>query len=135
MKKKDTKVTSGKRKTAIARAHIKKGAGRVRINTIPLEIYGNELSRLKMQEPLILAGDRVSKVDINVRVEGGGFMGQASAARTAIARALVEYFDDRELEAVLRQYDRSMLVNDPRRKLPKKPLGRGARKKRQKSYR
>ena len=135
MKKKDMKVTSGKRKTAVARAHIKKGAGRVRINSVPLEIYGNELSRLKIQEPLILAGDRVSKVDINVKVSGGGFMGQASAARTAIARALVEYFKDRELEAVLRQYDRSMLVNDPRRKLPKKPMGRGARKKRQKSYR
>ncbi len=136
MKKKDTKVTSGKRKSAIARAHIKKGAGRVRINTVPLEIYGNELSRLKIQEPLILAGDkRISKVDINVKVQGGGFMGQASAVRTAIARALVEYFKDRELEAVLRQYDRSMLVNDPRRKLPKKPMGRGARKKRQKSYR
>jgi small subunit ribosomal protein S9 len=135
MKKKDTKVTSGKRKSAVARAHIKKGSGRVRINSIPLEIYGNELSRLKIQEPLILAGDRISKVDINVNVHGGGYMGQASAARTAIARALVEYFDDRELTAVLRQYDRSMLVNDPRRKLPKKPLGRGARKKRQKSYR
>jgi len=135
MKKKDTKVTSGKRKTAVARAHIKKGSGRVRINSIPLEIYGNELSRLKIQEPLILAGDRISKVDIHVKVQGGGFMGQASAARTAVARALVEYFNDKKLEAVLRQYDRSMLVNDPRRKLPKKPLGRGARKKRQKSYR
>ena len=135
MKKKNTLVTSGKRKSAIARAHIKKGAGRVRINSIPLEIYGNELSRLKIQEPLILAGDRISKVDIHVKVQGGGFMGQASAARTAVARALVEYFNDKKLEAVLRQYDRSMLVNDPRRKLPKKPLGRGARKKRQKSYR
>ncbi len=135
MKKKDTKVTSGKRKSAVARAHIKKGAGRVRINSVPLEIYGNELSRLKIQEPLILAGERINKVDISVRVQGGGFMGQASAARTAIARALVDYFNDKELEAILRQYDRSMLVNDPRRKLPKKPLGRGARKKRQKSYR
>lgn len=136
MKKTDIKVTSGKRKTAVARAHIKKGAGRIRINGIPLEIYGHELSRTRIMEPLILAGNKASGVDIDVRVRGGGFMGQASAARTAIARALVAYFsDDRELEAVLRQYDRNMLVNDPRRKLPKKPLGRGARKKRQKSYR
>lgn len=136
MKKTDIKVTSGKRKTAVARAHIKKGVGRIRINGIPLEIYGHELSRTRIMEPLILAGNKASRVDIDVRVRGGGFMGQASAARTAIARALVAYFrDDRELEAVLRQYDRNMLVNDPRRKLPKKPLGRGARKKRQKSYR
>ena len=135
MKKSDVIVTSGKRKSAVARAYVKKGYGRVRINGVPLEIYGNEMSRLKMMEPLLIAGDKASSVDIDVRVRGGGFMGQASAARTAIARALVAYFEDRELEAVLRQYDRSLLVNDPRRKLPKKPLGRGARKKRQKSYR
>ncbi len=135
MKKSDVIVTSGKRKSAVARAYVKKGYGRVRINGVPLEIYGNEMSRLKMMEPLLIAGDKASSVDIDVRVRGGGFMGQASAARTAIARALVTYFKDRELEAVLRQYDRSLLVNDPRRKLPKKPLGRGAREKRQKSYR
>ncbi len=136
MKKTGIKVTSGKRKSAIARAHIKKGVGRIRINGTPLEIYGHEMSRTKMMEPVILAGSKASKVDIDVKVQGGGFMGQASAARTAIARALVAYFSgDRELEAVLRQYDRNMLVNDPRRKLPKTPLGRGARKKRQKSYR
>jgi small subunit ribosomal protein S9 len=128
-------VTSGKRKSAVARAYVKKGNGKVRINGVPLEIYGNELSRMKIMEPLLLAEDKASNVDIYVNVMGGGFMGQASAARTAIARALVAYFKDRELEAILRQYDRSMLVNDPRRKLPKKPLGRGARKKRQKSYR
>ncbi len=133
--KKDVKVTSGKRKSAVARAYIRKGIGRVRINTVPLEIYGHEVSRFKIMEPLILAGDKASKVDIDVTVKGGGYMGQASAARTAIARAMVAYFQDRELEAIFRQYDRSMLVNDPRRKLPKKPLGRGARKKRQKSYR
>ncbi len=135
MKKTDVIVTSGKRKSAIARAYIKKGDGRVRINGVPLEIYGHEMSRLKIMEPLLLAGDKASSVDVDVKVRGGGFMGQASAARTAIARAIVAYFKDRELEAILRQYDRNMLVNDPRRKLPKKPLGRGARKKRQKSYR
>jgi len=136
MKKTETMVTSGKRKSAVARAHIRKGNGRVRINGIPLEIYGHEMSRSRMMEPIILAGAKASKVDIDVKVRGGGFMGQASAARTAIARAMVSYFsDDRELEAIFRQYDRNMLVNDPRRKLPKTPLGRGARKKRQKSYR
>ncbi len=135
MKKMDISVTSGKRKSAVARAHIEKGSGRIRINSVPLEIYGNEMSRDKIREPVILAGDKASKVDIYVNVRGGGFMGQASAARIAIARAMVSYFKDRNLEAIFRQYDRNMLVNDPRRKLPKKPLGRGARKKRQKSYR
>ena len=89
----------------------------------------------KIMEPLILAGDKVKKVDINVNVKGGGIMGQAEATRTAIARGLVEFFDDGELEELYKRYDRSLLVNDPRRKETKHPLGRGARKKRQKSYR
>ena len=126
---------SGKRKTAIARATIKVGKGRVRINSVPLEIHEPELARLKMMEPLELAGDRVIKIDIDVSVEGGGVMGQASATRTAIARGLVDYFEDEDLKLKYRAYDRSLLVNDPRRKEPKHPLGRGARKKRQKSYR
>ncbi len=126
---------SGKRKTAIARATVKNGKGRVRINSVPLEIFQPELARLKMMEPLELAGDRVIKIDIDVSVDGGGVMGQASATRTAIARGLVDYFEDEELKLKYRAYDRSLLVNDPRRKEPKHPLGRGARKKRQKSYR
>jgi len=62
-------------------------------------------------------------------------MGQAEATRTAIAKGLVDFLKDEELERLFKDYDRSLLISDPRRKLPKKPLGRGARKKRQKSYR
>jgi len=127
--------SSGKRKTAIARATIKDGKGRIKINRVPLEIHEPELARLKMMEPLELAGDRVVKVDIDVNVNGGGVMGQATATRTAIARGLVEFFEDEELRVKYKTYDRSLLVNDPRRSEPKHPLGRGARKKRQKSYR
>ncbi|WP_290901427.1 30S ribosomal protein S9, partial [Ferroglobus sp.] len=46
-------VTSGKRKTAIARATIKPGKGRVRINKIPVEIYQPEMARMKIMEPLL----------------------------------------------------------------------------------
>jgi small subunit ribosomal protein S9 len=127
--------TSGARKTASARATIKEGAGRIRINGIPLEIYTPELARLKLMEPLTLAGERVSKVDISVRTRGGGVIGQAEAARTAVSRALIEFFKDQELEKIYKDYDRTLLVNDVRKKLPKKPGGKGARKKKQKSYR
>jgi small subunit ribosomal protein S9 len=127
--------SSGKRKTAIARATIKDGKGRIKINRVPLEILEPELARLKMMEPLELAGKRTGKVDIDVNVNGGGVMGQATATRTAIARGLVEYFEDEELRAKFKAFDRRLLVNDPRRSEPKHPLGRGARKKRQKSYR
>jgi small subunit ribosomal protein S9 len=128
-------VTSGKRKTAVARATARKGAGRVRINSVPVELFEPEIARMKMMEPLILADEKVKGIDIDVDLSGGGVMGQACAARTAISNAIVEYLKDTELQALYRSYDRGLLVSDPRRKLPKKPQGRGARKKRQKSYR
>jgi len=128
-------VTSGKRKTAVARAVIKPGKGRVRINNIPLEIHQPEIARMKIMEPLIIAKELAKNVDIDVKVEGGGFMGQAEAARTAIARALLEFSGDEELRKAFLEYDRTLLVNDVRRKLPKIQGGRGARKRRQTSYR
>jgi len=127
--------TSGKRKTAIARAVIKSGSGKVRINKIPLEILQPEMARMKIMEPLLLAGELAKKVDIEVNVRGGGFMGQAEAVRTAIGRGLVEFFGDQELRDALLEYDRTILKGDSRRTEPKKFGGRGARKRRQKSYR
>ncbi len=127
--------SSGKRKTAIARATIREGKGRVRINKRPIEILEPALVRLKMSEPLDFAGDVISTVDIDVNVHGGGILGQAGAVRTAIARGLVVWTNDTALRDAMAQYDRSLLVNDTRYKLPKKFGGRGARKRRQKSYR
>ncbi len=127
--------TSGKRKTAIAKATVAKGNGKIRINNIPVEIYQPEIGRWKIYEPIKLASKHIDKVDIDVSVSGGGFMSQANAVRTAIARGLVEFTSDAGLKASYLEYDRNLLVNDARVKESKKPLGRGARKKRQKSYR
>ena len=127
--------TSGKRKTAVARAVIAEGSGKIRVTSVPIEAYVPELAKLKIMEPVTLAPELFAKVDITVSVQGGGVMGQAEATRTAIAKAIVEFFKDETLEKAFKQYDRSLLISDIRRKLPKKPLGRGARKKRQKSYR
>lgn len=126
---------SGKRKSAVARATIKKGTGLVRVNKHPVEIHEPDLARLKITEPILIAEDRVKNLDIEVNVAGGGVMGQADAARTAVARGIIAYLEDDELREIYLGYDRTLLVSDPRRKLPKKPLGRGARAKRQKSYR
>ena len=131
----DAVNTSGKRKTAIARAVVKEGTGKVVVNKTPIAIYSSELARLKIEEPLQLVPEKAAKVDISVTVQGGGVMGQAAAVRTAIARGLVDFYKDDELEALFRAYDRTLIINDDRRKLPKKPLGRGARAKKQKSYR
>ncbi len=128
--------TSGKRKTAVARVTLKEGKGRVRINKRPLEIWEPEIARLKMMEPLLLIDDELrNKMDIEANVKGGGVMGQADAVRTAIAKAIVEFTQDSKIRERYMEYDRALLVSDIRRKEPKKPGGRGARKKRQKSYR
>lgn len=126
---------SGKRKTAIARVTIKKGAGRVRINKKPLKIIEPELARLKITEPLTIANDLVNGIDIEVSVKGGGVIGQADAVRTAIARGLVRWADNSSLREEFLRYDRNLLVSDARQKERKKFGGRGARAKRQKSYR
>ncbi|MDI9646288.1 MAG: 30S ribosomal protein S9 [Archaeoglobales archaeon] len=128
-------VTSGKRKTAVAKAVIKPGVGRFRVNKIPVEIYQPEMARLKILEPIVMAKDLAKQVDVDVEVNGGGFMAQAEAARTAIARALLEFSGDEELKKAFLEYDRTLLVNDIRRKLPKIQGGRGARKRGQTSYR
>ncbi|HKN06922.1 MAG TPA: 30S ribosomal protein S9 [Thermoplasmata archaeon] len=128
-------LATGKRKAAVARATVRKGMGRVRFNDRPLELVEPELIRLKVQEPLLMVGDRAKNLDIAVQARGGGYVGQASAARTAVARGLITWLKDDQLKEMFKRYDRSLLVNDPRRKLPKRPGGRGARKRRQKSYR
>ena len=115
--------TSGKRKTAIARATFRSGKGRVRINNKPVEFYQPELARLKIQEPLELAAKQSKRVDINISVQGGGVMGQAEASRTAIARGIIEWSGDKDLQKIFQSYDRALLVNDTRRKEPKHPMG------------
>ncbi len=128
-------LATGKRKAAVARATVRKGAGLVRVNDRPLELVEPEVVRQKIQEPLLMVGERGRALDIQVHVHGGGIVGQASAARTAVARGLLEWIKDPELREMFKRYDRSLIVNDARRKLPKRPGGRGARARRQKSYR
>jgi small subunit ribosomal protein S9 len=127
--------SSGKNRKAIARATLAEGNGRVRINTKPLEIFEPKLVREKIMEPVIIAQENASGLDIDVKVRGGGFMGQAAAVRTAIARGIVEWTGDTALKEAYMEYDRSLLVNDHRHKERKKVGGPGARSKYQKSYR
>ncbi|CCQ34389.1 30S ribosomal protein S16e (S9p) [Halorhabdus tiamatea SARL4B] len=112
------------------------GDGRIRIDSRPVELVDPELAKLKMLEPFRIADDDLREgVDIEVRLEGGGVMGQADAARTAIARGLVQHTNDAELRDAYMEFDRSLLVNDVRQSEPKKWGGPGARARYQKSYR
>lgn len=130
--------TSGKRKTAKARATVKDdGEGTLRINSRPLHTY-REMFQDRVKEPLTIAGEEVfGDLKISVDTEGGGIQAQAEAARMAVARALVEHTGDEDLERDFRDYDRNMMVEDPRRTETRKPSqsSKGARHKQQKSYR
>jgi small subunit ribosomal protein S9 len=133
-----TKVVhvAGKRKEAIARATARPGKGIVKINNIPLELWQPELARLRIQEPLKIAGQLAAEVNVDINVHGGGWSSQAEAARLALAKSLVAYTNSEQLKKMFMAYDRALLVADTRRKEPKK-FGRHsrARARRQTSYR
>ncbi len=129
-------LTSGKRKTAVARAVIKEGKGKVRINGVPVELWQPEYARLTIMEPIVIAGSKyVEKADVNVKVRSGGYMGQAQACRIALARAYDRFFQNPTLHTKFISYDRTILVGDSRRSESKKFGGPSARTRKQKSYR
>jgi small subunit ribosomal protein S9 len=129
-------VVSGKRKTAVARAVVKQGVGKIRINKMPVEIVEPAIAREKIMEPLLQAGEATWKqLDMDVKTSGGGYMGQAEAARMAIANALLKWTKSGHLRTVFTEYDRTMVAGDARSKESKKFGGPGARAKEQKSYR
>lgn len=135
-KKKGARVelARGKRKTSVARAAVKEGHGRIRVNSMLTSAMPNRFLREMIEEPLRLAGPEGSKVDVEVKVNGGGESGQAQASRTAIARALSQYFGE-GLKKSYEEADKYLLDEDPRRVEPKKYKGRKARARFQKSYR
>ncbi len=136
MPAKKSLVVSGKRKTATARAVVRPGTGKVRINRIPVEIFEPDIAREKIMEPLIQAGDEIRRqLDVDVKMSGGGYVGQADAARMAIANAILKWTKSTHLRTVFAEYDRTMIAGDTRKKEPKKFGGPGARSRNQKSYR
>lgn len=137
------------RKTAHAHAFITKGVGRVRINNVPVEMVQQEVAREIMLGPLEVAGDLRNKIDVSVKVKGGGFVGQSYASAIAISRAMTGWTKSRkepkdhpltrtvreDLRKRLTEFDKHLLSGDDRRKEPKKFGGPGARRRKQKSYR
>ena len=146
-----TEIYYASRKTASAHVYItKNGHGKVRVNNIPLEMIEPESAREVMMAPLEIIGEENrDKVDISIRVRGGGFMGQAYASATAMSRALVGWTKSKkepndhpfpkstrqQLREKIADYDKYLISGDARRKEPKKFGGPGARRRKQKSYR
>jgi len=114
---------------------VSEGKGRVRVNNVPVHLMEPYMAKSKIMEPLLLLGEYRDKVDISVKTTGGGFLGQAEAARIGIAQGVVKFTKSKRLRSRYLEYDRTMLSGDPRRKEPKKFGGPGARRRKQKSYR
>lgn len=129
-------ITSGKRKTAVARAVLVPGKGEITLNKTS---YKNKpfFERLKIEEPIKIAEKILGKInfDISVSVRGGGEKSQTEAARLSIAKAILEFSKSKELRESYLAYDRTLLVADVRRKEAYKPGDSKARAKRQTSYR
>jgi len=137
------------RKTCRALATISKGNGKVRINNVPAEILEPKIAKEMVLTPINLLGEIRNRVDVSVKVRGGGFMGQAFASAVAISRALTgEGKGGRdpkdhpltksvreEVRKKIMEFDRHLLSGDPRQTESKKFGGPGARRRKQKSYR
>jgi small subunit ribosomal protein S16e len=145
MTDKETKQVQcfGRKKNATAVAHCTTGTGFIKVNGKPLQLLEPASLRLKVWEPIFLLGaQRFQDLNIRVRVRGGGATSQLIAIRQAISKSLIAYYQKyhdeatkRELKELLIQYDKGLLVADPRRMEPKKFGGHGARARYQKSYR
>jgi|TARA_B100001971_G_C18009740_1_gene441742 small subunit ribosomal protein S9 len=129
-------VKSGKRKTAIARAVLTEGSGKIIVNKQDYKML-NIFNKLKISEPLRIAEKVLGKTnfDVSIEVKGGGDKGQIEAARLALARVINEFSKSKELSEAFLSYDRNLLVADVRRKEAYKPGDSKARKKRQSSKR
>ncbi len=137
MSEKEKKIiTSGKRKSAVARATLTEGKGDVKINNrdyTTLQFF----DKLRIEEPIRIAKEILGKTDFNVSitVRGGGERGQIEASRLALARAISEFAKSKDLTEILSAYDRNLLVADVRRKEARKPGDSRARAMRQASKR
>ncbi|MEJ1271866.1 ribosomal protein S16 [Cricetulus griseus] len=115
----------------------------IKVNGRPLEMIQPRTLQYKLLEPVLLLGkERIAGVEIPVRVKGGGHVAQIYAIRQSICKALVAYYQKyvdeaskKEIKDILIQYDRTLLVADPRRCESKKFGGPGARAPNQKPYR
>ena len=122
---------TGRRKTSSARVYLKKGKGNISVNDRTLdEYFGRKVAQMLVMQPLELL-DLSEKIDVNVKVKGGGSFGQAGAIRHGISRALTSY--DEEFRPQLKKA--GLLTRDPRRVERKKPGLVKARKSKQFSKR
>ena len=80
---------TGRRKNAVARVWVKRGKGKITVNGKTIETYfARPVLRMLVQQPAIAVA-RMTEIDVDCTVVGGGLSGQAGAVRHGIARALI----------------------------------------------
>ncbi len=122
---------TGRRKTAVARVRLAAGTGKIVVNGRTFEAYFPvETMRSTVTQPLVITGS-TDKFDLDVTVHGGGLVGQATAVRHGLARALLTV--DSNLRPLLKAD--GLLTRDPRMRERKKYGQPGARKRFQYSKR
>lgn len=115
----------GRRKTAVARAYVASGNGKITVNNKDVnEYFTTDMLKFKVRQPLILTNNEET-YDINVNVFGGGITGQAEAIRLAISRAMCDI--NEENRSLLKP--EGLLTRDPRMVERKKYGQKKARKK------
>jgi small subunit ribosomal protein S9 len=115
---------TGRRKTSVARVRIRPGSGNITINKRALEEYFPIPQDAKAVAAPLVHCELLDKVDVIIRVHGGGSTGQAGACMQGIGRALIKY--DSDLHDKLRE--KEFLTRDSRMKERKKPGLHGARR-------
>lgn len=115
---------TGRRKTSVARVRLLAGNGEFKINGKDIADYFNYDTLIATAKSPLELTETADKYDVIVKVEGGGYTGQAGAVRHGIARALLEA--DPEHRAILKKA--GFLTRDPRMKERKKYGLKKARK-------
>ena len=116
---------TGKRKTSTARVFLMPGTGQIVVNRMDFkEYFKSKVQHVMVTQPLVLT-EHSEEFDVYINVSGGGYTGQAGAARLGIARALLQF--DSELRQKLKKA--GYLNRDSRIKERKKYGQPGARKK------
>ena len=115
---------TGRRKEAVAQVKLSEGEGKIIVNRLPLEQYfPKDIHRIVVKQPLEVT-DTLNKLDLAIKVKGGGKTGQAGAIRHGLARALTLYNHDFRTPLKKAGY----LTRDPQMKERKKYGQPGARK-------
>lgn len=91
MASKKVYAATGRRKRSVAQVRLTAGTGKITVNGIDVHEYmPYETLVMDLVQPLEITETK-DKVDVEVKVNGGGFNGQTGAIRLGIARALLLY--------------------------------------------